>query len=92
MGALKKKKNPEALGTCPVCPLVKTAMGFTFLVPAHPGSPGQRAVKRVCVYTATGGMNEWTSRTHRVGGGPVQVGYDTGGESAGRQSRSTSSV
>ena len=24
-------------------------MGFTFLVPAHLGSPGQRAVKRVCV-------------------------------------------
>ena len=23
--------------------------GFTFLVPAHPGSPGQRAVIRVCV-------------------------------------------
>ena len=23
--------------------------GFTFLVPAHPGSPGQRAVKWVCV-------------------------------------------
>jgi len=23
--------------------------GFTFLVPAHPGSPGQRAVKQVCV-------------------------------------------
>jgi len=23
-------------------------IGFTFLVPAHPGSPGQRAVKRVC--------------------------------------------
>jgi len=23
--------------------------GFTFLVPAHPGSPGQGAVKRVCV-------------------------------------------
>ena len=23
--------------------------GFTFLVPAHPGSPGQRAIKRVCV-------------------------------------------
>ena len=22
--------------------------GFTFLVPAHPGSPGQRAVKQVC--------------------------------------------
>jgi len=24
-------------------------IGFTFLVPAHPGSPGQRAVKRLCV-------------------------------------------
>jgi len=24
-------------------------VGFTFLVPAHPGSPGQRAIKRVCV-------------------------------------------
>ena len=27
----------------------KIQFGFTFLVPAHPGSPGQRAVKRVCV-------------------------------------------
>jgi len=27
----------------------KMHIGFTFLVPAHPGSPGQRAVKRVCV-------------------------------------------
>ena len=24
--------------------------GFTFLVPAHLGSPGNRAVKQVCVY------------------------------------------
>ena len=24
-------------------------IGFTFLVPAHLGRPGQRAVKRVCV-------------------------------------------
>ena len=24
-------------------------IGFTVLIPAHPGSPGQRAVKRVCV-------------------------------------------
>jgi len=24
-------------------------IGFTFLVPAHPGSPGQRAIKWVCV-------------------------------------------
>ena len=27
----------------------KLQIGFTFLVPAYPGSPGQRAVKRVCV-------------------------------------------
>ena len=35
----------------------KIQIGFTFLVPAHPGSPGKRAVKRVCVcvriYSAT---------------------------------------
>jgi len=24
-------------------------IGFTFLVPAHPDSPGERAVKQVCV-------------------------------------------
>ena len=27
----------------------KIHIGFTFLVPAHPGSPGQRGVKRACV-------------------------------------------
>jgi len=27
----------------------KIQIGFTFLVPAHPGRPGKRAVKRVCV-------------------------------------------
>jgi len=27
----------------------KIQIGFTFLVPAHMGSPGKRAVKRVCV-------------------------------------------
>jgi len=27
----------------------KIQIGFTFLVPAYPGSPGQRAVKRACV-------------------------------------------
>jgi len=27
----------------------KIQIGFSFPVPAHPGSPGQRAVKRVCV-------------------------------------------
>jgi len=28
----------------------KIQIGFTILVPAHLGSPGQRAVKRVCVW------------------------------------------
>ena len=27
----------------------KIQIGFTFLVPTYPGSPGKRAVKRVCV-------------------------------------------
>ena len=27
----------------------KIQIGFNFLVPAHPGSPGKRAIKRVCV-------------------------------------------
>jgi len=27
----------------------KIQIGFTFLVPAYPGSPGHTAVKRVCV-------------------------------------------
>jgi len=28
----------------------KVQIGFTFLVTAHPGSPRQEGVKRVCVY------------------------------------------
>ena len=33
--------------------LSKIQTGFTFLVPAHPGSPGKRAVKWVCVHRST---------------------------------------
>ena len=33
---------------------IKIQIGFTFLVPAYPGSPGKRAVKRVCVCVALG--------------------------------------
>ena len=39
----------------------KIQTGFTFLVPAHLGSPGQRAVKRVCVcvcFGACGSVSE----------------------------------
>ena len=32
----------------------KIQIGFTFLVLAHPGSPGKRAVKRVCVCVSLG--------------------------------------
>ena len=33
-----------------VCCFSKIQIGFTFLVPAHPGSPGKRTIKRVCVF------------------------------------------
>ena len=36
----------------------KIQIGFTFLVPAHPGSPGQRAVKWVCVCVCLDGWME----------------------------------
>ena len=32
-----------------VCCFSKIQIGFTFLVPAHLGSPGQRAAKLACV-------------------------------------------
>ena len=37
-----------------VCCFSKIQIGFTFLVPAHPGSPGKGAVKRVCVCVTVG--------------------------------------
>jgi len=37
----------------PVSCFSKIQIGFTFLVQAHPGSPGQRAVKRVYVFIAS---------------------------------------
>ena len=43
----------------------KIQIGFAFLVPAHPGSPGKGAVKRVCVCV----INEryyFSSRQHRA--------------------------
>ena len=40
----------------------KIQIGFTFLVPAHPGSPGQRAVKRVFVCV----LPEWDAKPYSV--------------------------
>jgi len=37
----------------------KIQIGFTFLVPADPGSPGQRADKRVCVCVCSDMFNAW---------------------------------
>ena len=36
-------------------------IGFTFLVPAHPGSPGKRAIKWVCVCVCVRG---WEKEGH----------------------------
>jgi len=33
----------------PISCFIKIQIGYTFLVPAHLGSPGKRAVKWVCV-------------------------------------------
>jgi len=38
----------------------KFQTGFTFLVPAHPGSPGQRAVERLCVCVSVMHTNSGT--------------------------------
>ena len=40
----------------------KIQTGFTFLVPAHLGSPGQRDVKRVCVCVLQGSFKKNISK------------------------------
>ena len=47
--AIGDRLTSEADMTVTVSCFSKIEIGFTFLVPVHPGSPGQRAVKRVCV-------------------------------------------
>jgi len=41
----------------------KIQIGFTFLVPAHVGSRGQRAVKWVCVYIV---VQQWQKTNHTL--------------------------
>jgi len=55
----------------------KIQIGFTFLVPAHPCSPGKMAVKRVCVCSCWFG---W------LGGRVVSV-LDSGAEGPGFKSQ-----
>ena len=45
----------------------KIQIGFTFLVPVDPGSPGQRAVKRVCVCGQNLKCNAFSALTLLVG-------------------------
>ena len=49
----------------------KIEIGFIFLVPAHSGSPGQRAVKWVCVYLSlflpTAGRSFYYEQLHLLG-------------------------
>ena len=53
----------------------KILIGFTFLIPAHPGSPGKRAVKRVCLLVTSVSATKRLNRSRcRLGffGGPKQ--------------------
>ena len=43
----------------------KIQIGFTFLVPAHLGSPRKRAVKRVCVCSRLSGLMSAFERTSK---------------------------
>jgi len=47
----------------------KIQIGFTFLVPAHPGSLGKRAVKRVCVCVCVLLLLEWWRLFDAMSGG-----------------------
>jgi len=51
----------------------KIQIGFTFLVPAHLGSPGQRAVKRVCVLILGGTSRSSETTTQTTEGGAIQT-------------------
>ena len=59
----------------------KIRIGFTFLVPAHLGSPGQRAVKRVCViylfiyiYVSSVTVNDYATLISYM---PCRIDFDT---------------
>ena len=51
----------------------KIQIGFTFLVPAHPGSPGQRAVKWVCVCVFVLQPISWINIFHVAGEDPMFI-------------------
>ena len=54
----------------------KIQIGFPFLVPAHQGSPGQRAVKRVCVCVCVCWYRIRSKSPHRRGvASPLRAAY-----------------
>jgi len=56
--------------------IYKWQIGFIFLVSAHPGSPGQRTVKRVCVYLSRyTHTHRRTLVIHTVCGVPTEQGH-----------------
>jgi len=46
------------------CRFSKIHIGFTFLVPAHLGSPGKSAIKRVCVCECALTLLVWHQEEH----------------------------
>ena len=58
----------------------KIQIGFTFLVLAHPGSPGLRAIKRLCVCVC----HPMYFRLHMAEGGAVNAGREIAGHEIAR--------
>jgi len=56
----------------------KMLIGFTFLVPALPGSPGQRAVKRVCVCYLSTLISSKSTKAERHGRCTMPTGHPRG--------------
>jgi len=52
----------------------KIQIGFTFLVAAHLGSPGKRAIKRVCMYSYIN-ISQGSVATHLRCGGIFKYDY-----------------
>ena len=64
----------------------KIQIGFTFLVPAHPGSPRKKAVKRVCVCVCVCGVTASILTPEKQGN------TYTEGQKTGPQTRDCNSV
>jgi len=66
----------------------KIQTGLTFLVPAHPGCPGQRVVKRVCVCVCVSALN--LTHWHSISSGTPVLESDEALDASPRSAISTS--